>query len=488
MLFNSLEFPPFMSIVLLVYYGLQWGGKRYRLQNLFLLAASYYFYSRFSVYFLGLILGSTIVDYFVGKQLAKTEDKKKRWQLLLISLVYNLSVLGFFKYFNFFAENLHDFFAFLGLANTQASWILKNLVLPVGISFYTFQSLSYTIDVYRGRLKPVRNFLDFALFVSFFPQLVAGPIERASNLLPQILGPRNPTLKQFQAGLFLILGGLFKKIFIADQIARIVDPIFLHHESYLAGDVAIGALFFGIQIYADFSGYTDIARGAAKLLGFNLMENFKAPFFAHNVQNYWTRWHISLSSWIQDYLYFPLAIHPKLGKILGAGGVAFVTMTIMGFWHGAHWQYVAWGVYMGLLLVLYNKLRPFLFKHTRFKSTPAKNSFLMGSVLLTFCLIIFGEIFFRATDLGQAFSMMGGLFGNPGMSAKTAAHLSQGFTLFGIVLLMDLGIYLKNDQEILLRLPLLWRRSIQWAMGIATLAGLISNATELSRPFEYYKF
>ena len=477
-----------MAIVLLVYYGLQLGGRRYRLQNLFLLVASYYFYSRFSVRFLGLILASTTVDFFVARELSQTEDKRRRWHLLLISLIFNLSVLGFFKYFNFFAENLHDFFGFLGLANAKASWTLKNIVLPVGISFYTFQTLSYTIDVYRGRLKPVRNFLDFALFVSFFPQLVAGPIERASNLLPQILEPRNPTLKKFQGGLFLILGGLFKKIFIADQIARIVDPIFLHSDSYLAGDVAIGALFFGIQIYADFSGYTDIARGAARLMGFELMENFKAPFFAHNVQNYWTRWHISLSSWIQDYLYFPLAIHPKLGKILGAGGVAFVTMTIMGFWHGAHWQYVAWGVYMGLLLVAYNRLRPFFFKHTRFQSAPAKNSFFVGSILLTFCLIILGEIFFRANDLSQAMRMFGGLLSNPGIGAKTAAHLSQGFILFGIVLLMDVGIFLKNDQAVLLRLPLLWRRSIQWGMGIAILAGLITNATELNRPFEYYKF
>ncbi len=487
MLFNSLEFPVFLAIVLLVYYALQL-GKRYRLQNLFLLAASYYFYGKFSIPFCGLILLSTVVDYYVGRAISRTQDKQERWNLLLISLVFNLGMLGFFKYFNFFTENLQSFLAFLGFANTQPSWVLKFIILPVGISFYTFQTLSYTIDVYRGRLKPVDNFLDFALFVSFFPQLVAGPIERASNLLPQILNPRNPTLKQFQGGLFLILGGLFKKIFIADQIARIVDPLFLQGDSYLSGDVATAALLFGVQIYADFSGYTDIARGAARLMGFELMENFKAPFFAHNVQNYWTRWHISLSSWIQDYLYFPLAIHPRFGKILGAGGVAFVTMTIMGFWHGAHWQYIAWGVYMGLLLVAYNKLRPFLFRRTRFKSFLAKKSFFVASILLTFCLIILGEIFFRANDLSQAITMFQGLFSNPGIGEKTLAHLPQGLILFGIILLMDVGIFLTNDQEVLLGFPLLVRRSIQWAMVIAILAGLITNASQLDTPFQYFQF
>jgi len=486
-LFNSLEFPVFLAIVLLVYYALQL-GKQHRLQNLFLLGASYYFYSRFSVPFCLLILLSTIVDYYVGAKLSETQEKKKRKALLLISLVFNLGMLGFFKYFNFFAENLHDFLAFLGFIQTEPSWVLKFIVLPVGISFYTFQTLSYTIDVYRGRLKPVNNFLDFALFVSFFPQLVAGPIERAANLLPQILKPRNPSIKQFQSGLFLILGGLFKKIFIADQIARIVDPLFLQGDSYLAGDVATAAVFFGVQIYADFSGYTDIARGAARLLGFELMENFKAPFFAHNVQNYWTRWHISLSSWIQDYLYFPLAIHPRYGKILGAGGVAFVTMTIMGFWHGPHWQFVAWGVYMGLLLVAYNKLRPFLFRRTRFQSVWAKKTFFFSSILLTFCLIILGEIFFRANNLSQAFSMLGGLFSNPGISPKTLINLPHGLALLGIVLLMDVGIFLTNNQEVLLGLPLLVRRTIQWSMGIAILAGLITNASKLGVPFQYFQF
>ncbi|NEO92828.1 MAG: MBOAT family protein, partial [Moorea sp. SIO3G5] len=300
MLFNSFIFVLFFIIVYTLYLFL---NRNYKAQNILLLIASYVFYGWWDWRFLSLLALSTVVDFTVGKQLQDIKEDRKRKLLLCISLVFNLSLLGFFKYFNFFAESFSSLLQIVGL---QVDWVTLTILLPVGISFYTFQTMSYTIDIYRGKLKPISNFLDFALFVSFFPQLVAGPIERATTLIPQIILPRNLNIEQINAGILLIVWGYFKKVVIADNMATIANPIFNNYTQYQGLDVLIGILAFTVQIYGDFSGYSDIARGISKLMGFELMVNFKLPYFALNPSDFWLRWHISLSTWLRDYLYIPL--------------------------------------------------------------------------------------------------------------------------------------------------------------------------------------
>ena len=297
MLFNSFDFLLFFIPVLL----LQW-LLPHKPRNLFLLTASYFFYACWDWRFLSLILLSTVVDFYCGQAIADSSDNRRRKLLVSISVVVNLTILGFFKYFNFFIDSAHEALASLGFS--PATWHL-DIILPVGISFYTFQTLSYSIDVYRGEVKPARKIADFALFVAFFPQLVAGPIERAKNLLPQMLKKPVFSLDQFYEGCWLVFWGLFKKVVIADNLAVIVDRAF-NDPSLTNGELLIALYAFAFQIYCDFSGYTDIARGIAKMMGYELMLNFRLPYFAKNSSEFWHRWHISLSTWLRDYLYIPL--------------------------------------------------------------------------------------------------------------------------------------------------------------------------------------
>ncbi len=300
MLFNSFIFVAFFCIVYSAYAVLK---DRYRAQNCLLLTASYLFYGYWDARFLLLLIGSTLIDFWVGLKIEQSKSERSRRIFLIISLASNLSILGFFKYFNFFSETAGRAIALLGL---QADPVFLNVILPVGISFYTFQTLSYSIDVYRQKMSAVRNGIDFALFVSFFPQLVAGPIERASTFLPQIQSPRTLRADQINAGLFLILWGYFKKLVVADSLGNVAATVFEEYTSYQGLDIVIGTLAFTLQIYGDFSGYSDIARGLAKLMGFELMINFKLPYFAANPSDFWARWHISLSTWFRDYVYIPL--------------------------------------------------------------------------------------------------------------------------------------------------------------------------------------
>ena len=312
MLFNSIDFAIFLPIVFVLYWFVF--NKNIKVQNMLLVVASYFFYSLWDWRFLFLILLSTIIDFYVGKLLAKKSNKTKRKALLVSSLVINISFLGFFKYYNFFLDSFVDAFSFFG---TSFSIDRLDIILPVGISFYTFQTLSYTIDVYRGKLKPVNDFVAFASFVSFFPQLVAGPIERATNLLPQFFKRRTFNYANSVDGLQQILWGLFKKIVIADNAAVFVNDIFANHQDYSGSTLVIGAVLFAFQIYCDFSGYSDIAIGVSKLFGFNLKQNFASPYFSRDIAEFWRRWHISLSTWFRDYLYIPLGgsrggVIPKL--------------------------------------------------------------------------------------------------------------------------------------------------------------------------------
>jgi alginate O-acetyltransferase complex protein AlgI len=380
----------FIQFFLLVYTAYLLLSKNYRAQNILLLIASYIFYGYWDWRFLLLLVTSTSIDFFISKNIYRTDEPQKKKFLLTLSIVANLSILGFFKYFNFFASSVVGLLNAIGL---QANDLTIKIILPVGISFYTFQTLSYTIDVYRGQLKPAEKLHDFALYLSFFPQLVAGPIERATHLLPQILSPRKIELSQVNAGIFLILWGYFKKLVIADNVAQIANPIFDNYSQYRGLDLIIAILSFTIQIYCDFSAYSDIARGLAKLMGFDLMINFKLPFFAINPSDFWARWHISLSTWLKDYLYIPLGGN-RQGELRTYRNL-FLTMLLGGLWHGAAWTFVIWGAYQGAILVLYR-----LFDRQPEHLDPWSGKYpyhrVLGKMSVMFILANIGWVIFRS--------------------------------------------------------------------------------------------
>ena len=358
MLFNSIEFFIFSTIVFFTYWFLL--NKKLYLQNLFILISSYSFYAWWDWRFLFLILFSTCVDYICAKKIYSHRKSYLKKRYLSFSIIINIGILLYFKYFNFFVESWIDLMMKIGFSVENLRNF--NIILPVGISFYTFQTISYSLDVYYGKIKPSNNFISFASFVSFFPQLVAGPIERAKNLMPQILKKRIFKIQNIKAGLILIFWGLFKKIVIADSLGVYVDFIFNNYPVLNGGILFLGMIYFSFQLYCDFSGYSDIAIGSAKLLGFELISNFKYPFFSTNPVEFWNRWHISLSSWIRDYLYNPIAIfflrsfnHPFTKYV-----PHIITMLIIGFWHGANWTFVVFGLYWGLIVCLLVSL-PVLF-------------------------------------------------------------------------------------------------------------------------------
>jgi alginate O-acetyltransferase complex protein AlgI len=345
MLFTSLVFFLFFSCFFVLY----WGLKKRELQNILILCGSYFFYGYIHPYFCLLIAASTLLDYLCALGIERFPQRAKAF--LLASLAFNLSLLGFFKYFNFFIENVFSLGKSLGW---QFEPFLLQIVLPVGISFYTFQTLSYTIDVYRGDLKARRSFIDFAVFVAFFPQLVAGPIERASHFIPQVEKERSWSWKYLYSACPLLLMGLFKKLVIADNISPFVDMVFLLEKPPLTL-LFVGSIGFAIQIFADFSAYTDIARAVARLLGFELMENFRAPYLAFSPSDFWKRWHISFSSWIRDYVYIPLG-GSRVKSTWRYVFIVFVTMGLSGLWHGAAWHFVLWGIFHAFLLIAYSLL------------------------------------------------------------------------------------------------------------------------------------
>lgn len=434
MLFNSLVFIGFFIVVYSTYLLLH---RNYRVQNRLLLVASYVFYGYWDWRFLSLIAISTIVDFYVGRRLFETEIQWKRKSLLFFSVLANLSLLGFFKYFNFFADSVAELLQAFGM---RADIATLEIVLPVGISFYTFQTMSYTIDIYRRKAQPTTNFFDFALFVSFFPQLVAGPIERAVNLLPQVTAPRRIKANQLNAGLFLILWGYYKKVVIADNIGMIADRIFNGYTQFHGIDIIVGVLAFAVQIYCDFSGYSDIARGLAKLMGFDLMVNFKLPYFALNPSDFWTRWHVSLSSWLRDYLYIPLGGNRK-GKIRTQVNLA-ITMLLGGLWHGAAWNFVVWGAFHGFILAAY---RIFDRNPEHDDSWSGKYSYprIIAKMLLMFILTLIGWVLFRARTIDQITYMLTQWAG--GMSASTLdmAHQLVFYSL--PLLVIQVYQYAKRD-------------------------------------------
>lgn len=400
MLFNSIEFFLFLPIVFTLYWFVL--NKNLKSQNLLILVSSYVFYGWWDYRFLSLIFLSTVVDYFIGLNIPKKSSEKKQKLLLWSSVLFNVGVLGFFKYYNFFVDSWIDLFNYVGY-EIKSVWTL-NIILPVGISFYTFQTMSYTIDIYKKKLEPTKDFISFASFVSFFPQLVAGPIERASNLLPQILNKREFQYEKGVEGLRLILWGMFKKVVIADSLAPVVDNIFNNYESFGGLSLFLGAIYFSFQIYCDFSGYSDIAIGTSKLFGIELMSNFKFPYFSRNIGEFWRKWHISLSSWFKDYLYIPLG-GSKEGKWKSARNI-FIIFLISGFWHGANWTFIFWGCYHAILF-----LPSYIIKTNRkFKNTVIAENRLLPStkefilVGKTFFLVTIGWIFFRSESIWDSFN------------------------------------------------------------------------------------
>ena len=396
MLFNSYIFLLFFIIV---YGGYLLLSGRVRPQNILLLIASYVFYGWWDWRFCGLLLLSTVVDYCIGLAMSKSEDDNHRKRLLAISVVVNLGVLAFFKYFGFFYESVAAGLQELGMDPPD---LALRVLLPVGISFYTFQTMSYTIDLYRRKLDVCKDPTAFALYVAFFPQLVAGPIERAKHLLPQILSPRHVTWNLVDHGLWLVLWGYFKKVVIADNLAGISNAVFDDPAANGGLNIIIGALAFTGQIYCDFSGYTDIARGIAKMMGFDFMLNFRLPYFALNPSDFWRRWHISLSSWLRDYLYIPLGGN-RGGRWATYRNLS-LTMLLGGLWHGAAWNFVIWGAFHGALLIAY---RPFTSEGS---ATPRMAGLGWLKVLTQWAIMsvftVIGWIIFRANSASDIVEML----------------------------------------------------------------------------------
>lgn len=387
MIFNSIAFLYFLPIVFVVFWSLQKAGLK--VQNFVILAASYFFYGWWDARFLALIAFSTLVDYFLGIKMHESVKGKYKKLFLYLSLAMNLGLLGFFKYFNFFVDSFITALDSVGIA--MDTWSL-NIILPVGISFYTFQTLSYSIDIYKGKITPTKDLIGFAAFVSFFPQLVAGPIERASHLLPQFQSKRKFVYEDAMQGTLLILYGFFKKVVIADRLAPYVNNVFDNYANYNTPSLIIASVFFSFQIYCDFSGYSLIARGIAKLFGYDLMVNFNRPYLSRNFSEFWKRWHISLSSWFRDYVYIPLGGN-RVSKLKVYRNLMIVFL-VSGLWHGANWTFVVWGGLHGLYLIINqligNKVR-----------VPK-----IAQILIVYTFVVFAWIFFRANTVQDAFAIM----------------------------------------------------------------------------------
>lgn len=395
MFFNSIDFAVFFPIVFTIYWLL---SKNLTLRNVFILIASYFFYGCWNWKFLMLIITSSIVDYIIGRYIMKSTSKSKKKVLLIVSLMVNLGILFYFKYFEFFVSSFADSFSLFGRAFDTDT---LNIILPVGISFYTFQTLSYTIDIYRGKLKASTDPIAFFTFVAFFPQLVAGPIERASHLLPQFSQRHHFNYDQVKSGLLLMAFGLFKKMVIADRAAILVNQVYNSPDDYYGVQVIIATILFAFQIYCDFSGYSDIAIGASRTLGFDLMKNFNTPYFSKSITEFWRRWHISLSTWFRDYVYIPLG-GSRNGQFVMYRNL-FLVFVISGLWHGAAWTFVIWGAIHGTVIVIEKALSK---SRNKIKNQlQLKNSQPSGKlfyIFITFSIVCFAWIFFRANSIGDA--------------------------------------------------------------------------------------
>ena len=478
MLFNSFEFAIFFAIVFLLYWSLPRPG-----QNILLLAASYIFYGLWSWKFLPLLFFCTLASYGTADRIAASSDAKTRRLWLICGLVLNLGVLVVFKYCNFFLENFYDFLALLGISVSKNFF---NIILPIGLSFYTFQAMSYTFDVYRRVMKPAGTLLDYMTYLSFFPQLVAGPIGRAPALLPQFLLPRKFNTAQFKQGLYLIFWGLFQKIFVADNLARIVQPVFNSPGMYHGSDVLVALYAFAMQLYCDFAGYSNIARGLAATLGFNLMVNFNLPFWATNAQDFWNNWHISLSSWVRDYIYFPLM--GALRKIKGNTRIyaaVVISFTLMGLWHGAAWHFVVFGLYYGILISLLIIIRIRFARFIAPKSPRGVALWYWLRLIFMFNLTASAMLFFHASSLAQVGEILSRI------GASTSTQLPR-WEAWGKLAGFSLPVFMMEYAELKTKDPFFVLNKMSWFPRIALLAFLtyliLGWGVMTAEEFIYFQF
>lgn len=480
MTFNSIEFVIFLPIVFLLYWFVF--NRNLRIQNALIVAASFFFYGWWDWRFLGLMILSAGIDFFVGIRLGQTEDEKKRKVLLGLSLLGNLGILGFFKYFNFFAGSFSDAFTILG-SHIEVSRL--NIVLPLGISFYTFQALSYTIDVYRRKLEPVKDVVVYYSFIAFFPQLVAGPIERATNLIQQFEVRRTIKEDDLREGLRQMLWGLFKKMVIADNCAVMVDSIFGDYQDYSFWMLALATGLFFIQVYGDFSGYSDIAIGSARLFGFRLMRNFEYPMFARDLNELWRRWHISLTTWFRDYLFFPLG--GSRGTMARTCRNVMIIFIVSGFWHGANWTYLAWGALNGLFILPY-----IITKNTKNnvgqvaegKLLPSLREF--GGMLLTFSLYSFTLIFFRSPDMSSAFDYLAKMLNFEWIMFPEPERTKE-LGILVLVLIAFFGVEWFNRTKEYPLQHFKWPVVSRWAIYLIMLVLIFAN-TANTNTFVYFQF
>lgn len=479
MLFNSINFAIFLPIVFVLYWFIT--NKNLKLQNILLLVSSYFFYACWDWRFLFLLLFSTFLDYYTGIKMsdAQHQNSKKFWFWLSISV--NLGFLGIFKYYNFFAASFAEAISHLGL--TVNPWTLK-IILPVGISFYTFHGLSYVIDIYKDRIKPERNIVDYSLFVSFFPLLVAGPIERATHLLPQLKVKRNFDYTKAIDGLRQILWGLFKKVVIADQCAKYANTIFNNSDDYSGSTLVLGAIFFTFQIYGDFSGYSDIALGTARLFGIELLRNFAFPYFSRDIAEFWRRWHISLSTWFRDYLYIPLG-GSKGGMWMKIRNT-FIIFLVSGFWHGANWTFIIWGLLNALYImpsIVFSTNRNNLDIVAQGRYFPTLKEFF--AIITTFSLTVFAWIFFRAESLGHALDYVGRIFSRSLFSAPEV-KIKIGFVLLiaAFFIIEWLG---REEQFAIAKTGIRWPKALRWTFYYALILAIFYFAGG-EQQFIYFQF
>jgi alginate O-acetyltransferase complex protein AlgI len=425
MLFNSFNFIVFFAAITILYYIFP-----YKLRWVLLLAGSYYFYMCWKAEFIVLLIFITFLNYVSARAIYGAGGRKNKKTILFISLVLNFGILFVFKYMNFFSQSVSEIMAVLGMHYTVKEF---DIILPMGISFFTFQAASYTIDVYKGKIKPVKHYGKFSLFISFFPQLVAGPIERSENLLPQFYKKHRFSMAKTVDGLKIMLWGFFKKVVIADRAAIAVNTVFNGCEYYSGLYLVLASLLFTVQIYCDFSGYSDIAKGSAKVLGFDLMDNFKRPFISKNIKEFWKRWHVSLSSWFMDYVYIPLGGNRK-GNLMKYRNL-LITFMVSGLWHGAAWTFVIWGGIHGVLLVVYNIFAPALYKIKSVlgvdKSRILSSAYGFFASAVTFGFVVFAFIFFRANSVEDAFYIISHMLWNFRIW-NTPQYLFDVFTGMGI--------------------------------------------------------
>lgn len=471
MLFNSLEFLIFFPIVCIVYFLL----KKISHRNIFLLVASYYFYMNWEPVYALLILTSTILTYFSAILVEKYfSEKNKKKLFLTLSLIINFSILFVFKYYNFINESVFDLLSFIGI-----KWNVPNMdiLLPVGISFYTFQAVGYSIDVYRGSIKAERNFITYALFVSFFPQLVAGPIERSTNLLPQFKNKHKFSYEKVAEGIKQMIWGFFMKLCVADVLSEYVNAIYNNVSNHNGTSFIIASVFFAFQIYCDFAGYSNIAIGTARIMGFNLMQNFNLPYFSLNIKEFWKRWHISLSSWFSDYLYIPLGGNRV--KYLRHLTNLMITFLVSGIWHGANWTFVIWGGLHGLYLITYNIMCKYVYK-PKYKSLISR----LANMAICFGLVVFAWIFFRANNVNDAFIIISKIFTEPGMPFIDLSTFSVGLLALSILIFKDT----KDNFQININFMHSKYVIIRYLSVIFIIAYIILFASFSSGQFIYFQF